>query len=54
MIEQIAAKFAVLVFVVGAGASFAFGFAVVCRLLKWAPINVIVNVNNPPQHDVDA
>lgn len=28
------------------GAIFAFGFAVVCRALKWAPINITVNVND--------
>lgn len=32
------------------GAAFALGFATVCRVLKWAPINVNVTVNNPPGH----
>ena len=30
----------------GAGAVFALCIAVVCRWLKWAPINITVNVNN--------
>jgi hypothetical protein len=27
------------------GSIFALGFAVVCRALKWAPINITVNAN---------
>lgn len=30
----------------GSGAFFALSIAVVCRWLKWAPINITVNVNN--------
>lgn len=30
------------------GAIFALGFASVCKWLKWAPINITVNINNPP------
>jgi hypothetical protein len=34
-----------LITIVGAcGASFTFGVAVVCRRMKWAPINITVNV----------
>lgn len=29
------------------GAIFGVGFAGVCRLLKWSPVNVTVNVNMP-------
>ncbi len=28
------------------GASFTFGIATVCRRMKWAPINIIVNLND--------
>lgn len=28
------------------GGSFVLGIALVCRHLKWAPVNIIVNVNN--------
>jgi hypothetical protein len=34
-------------FIVGcSGAAFAFGVAIVCRWMAWAPINIIVNVND--------
>lgn len=28
------------------GGSFAFGVATVCRWMKWAPVNTIINVND--------
>lgn len=36
------------IFFAGSGALFALSFAGVCRLLKWAPINITVTINNPP------
>jgi hypothetical protein len=36
-------------FFAGSGAFFAFGFAGVCRWLKWSPVNVTVHIHNPPE-----
>jgi len=39
-------------FLVGAaGASLTLGVAVVCRLMKWSPINITVNVYKPDGED---
>lgn len=38
----------ILVFVCGAGAAFGVGFSIACKLLKWAPVNVTLNIHNPP------
>lgn len=46
--EQAIKSIGVLVFVCGAGASFAFGFAIVCQWMRWTPINVNVTIHNPP------
>lgn len=32
----------------GIGATFALGVALVCRWLKWAPVNTTINIYNPP------
>lgn len=35
------------------GSTFALGFAMVCRALKWAPVNLTVNINDcRPREDV--
>lgn len=38
------AGFRLIVFCGLAGAAFTFGVAVVCRYLKWSPINITVNI----------
>lgn len=38
----------IALFLAGCGVFFALGFAGVCRWLKWSPVNVTININNPP------
>ncbi len=46
MPESIFALIGLIVLAGLCGASFTFGCAVVCRWMKWAPINTIVNIND--------
>jgi hypothetical protein len=43
--DYIMLPIALAVFFAGLGAFCAFGFAFVCRLLKWSPVNVTVNIH---------
>lgn len=45
--QTVMKEIGILVFVCGAGAAFGIGLAVACKLLKWAPVNVTVTINNP-------
>jgi hypothetical protein len=46
IVQTIFVAIGFLFLVGGSGAAFAFGVATVCRWLAWAPINIIVNVND--------
>lgn len=37
--------------VVGAGMAFTFGVFIVCKVLKWAPVNLTVNIHNKEADD---
>lgn len=46
MIESMAAGIRLAIFFGCSGAIFALAMVGICRWLKWAPINITVNVNN--------
>jgi uncharacterized membrane protein YgaE (UPF0421/DUF939 family) len=39
-----------LLAVIGIGSAFTFSVAAVCKLMKWAPVNITVNVYKPDQN----
>lgn len=45
MSDVLTQTYAFLLLILFSGAAFALGAVIVCRVLKWAPINITVNVN---------
>lgn len=45
-VQGVGAAIRIAIVVGGSGAVFALCVVVICRWLKWAPINITVNVNN--------
>jgi hypothetical protein len=50
-LQSLAAATRLAVVIGGSGSVFAFGAAVICRWLKWAPINITVNLSHSCQRD---
>ncbi len=51
MIEGLRLGFGIFGFCFIVGAGLALGFALICRLMKWAPMNIVVNVDQTHSTD---